>query len=36
MNLKLVKLSPACKRHLFDMMEEWMAVEQRYWITLAK
>ncbi len=30
MNLKLVKLSPAYKRHLFDMMEEWMAAEQHF------
>lgn len=30
MNIKLVRLSPEYKQHLFDMMEEWLAVEQNF------
>ena len=30
MNVKLVKLSPAYRQQLFAMMEEWLAVEQRF------
>ena len=30
MNLKLVKLSPAYREQLFDMMGEWLAVEQHF------
>lgn len=30
MALKLVKLSPAYRRQLFDMMDEWLSVEQDF------
>lgn len=30
MKLKLVKLSQEYKRHLFDMMDEWLALEQDF------
>lgn len=30
MNLKLVKLSTAYKKHLVDMMDEWLALEQDF------
>ncbi len=30
MNIRLVKLSYAYKQHLFDMMDEWMALEQDF------
>lgn len=30
MNITLVKLSPEYKTQLFDMMEEWLAVEQHF------
>lgn len=29
-NIRLVKLTPAYRRHLEDMMREWLAVEQRF------
>lgn len=30
MKIKLVKLTHEYKRHLFDMMEEWLSVEQKF------
>ena len=30
MNIRLVRLSPAYKQQLFDMMEEWLSVEQHF------
>lgn len=30
MNIKLVKLSPEYKEQLFDMMDEWLSVEQNF------
>lgn len=30
MNIKLVKLTHEYKRHLFEMMEEWLLVEQKF------
>lgn len=30
MDIKLVKLTPAYKQQLFDMMDEWLAVEQDF------
>jgi len=30
MNIKLVKLSHEYKKHLFDMMDEWLSVEQDF------
>lgn len=30
MHIKLVKLAPEYKAQLFDMMEEWLAVEQHF------
>lgn len=30
MNIRLVKLSPKYKRHLTDMMEEWLSVEKHF------
>lgn len=30
MNIRLVKLSYAYKQHLFEMMDEWMALEQDF------